>query len=194
MVDRSNGYEKVAEEFLACRGSGRSAGIGAAEVREWARRLPQGAAVIDLGCGAGFPLTEVLVAGGLEVFGVDAAPSMVAAFRRNFPGIPVACEAVQDSMFFGRSFAGVLAWGLLFLLDGEEQERLIRKMAAILEPGGRLLFTAPARAGVWDDMMTGMPSRSLGAVEYRRLLAEAGVRVVGEYEDAGQNYYFEAVK
>lgn len=82
MVDRSNGYESVAAEFLAGRGRGRGAGVGVSAVRKWARTLPAGASVIDLGCGPGFPITEVLVAEGLNVFGVDAAPSFVEAFRR----------------------------------------------------------------------------------------------------------------
>src|SRR6185437_6855655 len=82
-MDRSNGYEAVAVEFLARRGSGRSTGVGVHAVGEWARTLPRGAAVIDLGCGPGFPITEVLVAEGLDVFAIDAAPSFVQAFRRN---------------------------------------------------------------------------------------------------------------
>jgi 2-polyprenyl-3-methyl-5-hydroxy-6-metoxy-1,4-benzoquinol methylase len=120
MLDRSNGYEGVAAEFLARRGSGRSAGVGVKSVRDWARTLARGAAVIDLGCGPGFPITEVLVAEGLSVYGVDAAPSFVEAFRRNLPTTPVVCEAVKDSTFFHRTFDGVLAWGLMFLLSPEE--------------------------------------------------------------------------
>ena len=50
--------------------------------------------MIDVGCGPGFPITAVLVAEGLNVFAVDAAPSFVEAFRRNFPNTPVVCEAV----------------------------------------------------------------------------------------------------
>src|ERR1700736_509203 len=114
-MDRANGYEGIAVEFLARRGSARSAGVGVNAVRKWARTLPRGAAVIDVGCGPGLPLTEVLVAEGLDVFGVDAAPSFVRAFRRNLPNTPVVCEAVQDSTFFGRTFSAVLAWGLMFL-------------------------------------------------------------------------------
>src|ERR1051325_8371866 len=98
-MDRSNGYEEIAPEFLARRGSGRSTGVGVNAVRKWARTLPRGATVIDLGCGPGFPITEVLVAEGLSVFGVDAAPSFVQAFRRNLPNTPVACEPVQSRDF-----------------------------------------------------------------------------------------------
>ncbi|HXR78695.1 MAG TPA: class I SAM-dependent methyltransferase [Bryobacteraceae bacterium] len=112
-IDRSNGYEAVSEEFLARRGSSitRSTGIGVKEVRKWARTLPRSSSVIDLGCGPGYPITTVLVEEGLRVFGVDAAPSFVAAFQRNLPGTPVICEAIQESRLFDRAFDAALAWG-----------------------------------------------------------------------------------
>jgi SAM-dependent methyltransferase len=187
-MDRSNGYEGIAPEFLAAR----SASIGVKEVRNWARTLPRGASVIDLGCGSGLPLTEVLVAEGLDVFAVDAAPTLVEVFRRNFPNTPIACEAVQDSKFFQRTFDAVLAWGLIFLLAPDEQRRLIQRFADILVPGGCLLFTSPAAPLVWKDAMTGRESRSLGGEEYRTLLSECGFAVTSEYEDEGQNHYFDA--
>ena len=193
-MDRSNGYEGVAAEFLARRGSGRGTGVGVRQVRNWARTLPGGAAAIDLGCGPGYPITEVLVAEGLNVFGVDASPSFVEAFRRNLPHTPVACEAVQDSRFFDRTFDAALAWGLVFLLSAGDQRRLLRRLAGILAPGGRLLFTSPPEPVVWNDAMTGLESRSLGAAEYRKLLAETGLTVSSEYEDEGQNHYFDVLK
>jgi SAM-dependent methyltransferase len=193
-MDRSNGYERIAKEFLDRRGSGRSTGVGVHAVRNWARTLSVGAAVIDLGCGPGLPITEVLVAEGLQAFGVDAAPSFVQVFQRNFPNTPVVCEAVQESRFFDRTFDGVLAWGLMFLLSPEDQRRLIERMASILVPGGRLLFTSPAEPLVWNDAMTGLESRSLGAEEYRRQLASVGITLACEYDDESQNHYFDASK
>jgi SAM-dependent methyltransferase len=193
-MDRSNGYEGVSVEFLARRGSGRSTGVGVNAVRKWARTLPPGATAIDLGCGPGFPITEVLVAEGLNVFGIDAAPSFVQAFRRNLPNTTVACEPVQESRFFDRTFDAVLAWGLMFLLSPEDQQRLIQRITEILVLGGRLLFTSPAEPVVWNDAMTGLESRSLGAEEYRRQLSAVGLSVSSEYEDEGQNHYFDAFK
>jgi 2-polyprenyl-3-methyl-5-hydroxy-6-metoxy-1,4-benzoquinol methylase len=194
VTDRSNGYEGVAAEFLAGRGSGRSTGVGVNAVRSWARSLPPAASVLDLGCGPGFPITEILVLEGLNVYAVDAAPSFVQAFRRNLPNTPIVCESVEESTFFGRTFEGVLAWGLIFLLSPEDQRRLIQKMAAILVPGARLLFTSEPDRLVWIDAMTGLESRSLGAEEYRKLLSAAGLSVTAEYADEGQNYYFDAIK
>lgn len=194
IVDRSNGYEGVAADFLARRGRGRATGIGVQAVRTWARTFAPGAVVIDLGCGPGFPITEVLVAEGLQVFGVDASPSFVEAFRHNLPNTPVVCEAVQDSRFFDRTFDGVLAWGLVFLLSPDDQRNLIRKMADILMPGGHLLFTSPAQATTWNDAMTGLESCSLGAEAYRQQLSAVGLRVASEYEDEGENHYFDVRK
>ena len=192
MIDRSNGYEGIAAEFV----SARSTTIGVKRGRDWAKALPRGAAVVDLGCGPGFPITEVLVAEGLRVYGVDAAPSFVQAFRRNLPNTPIACEAIQDSKFFDRTFDGVLAWGLMFLLSQEDQRCLIQRIADILVPGGRLLFTSPAEIGFGDDVMTGQETRSLGADEYRRRLSAVGLSVANEYEDedGGQNHYFDVFK
>ena len=195
-MDRSNGYEAVSEEFLARRGNSRtrSIAIGVKEVRKWAKTLPRGSSVIDLGCGPGFPITVVLVEEGLQVFGVDAAPSFVAAFQRNLPGTPVVCESVLESRCFDRTFDAVLSIGMMFLLKAEEQHRLIRRFAEILAPGGRLLFTSPAKPAVWNDVMTGMESVSLGAEEYKKLLGTAGISVVEEYEDVGESHYFDAFK
>ena len=153
-----------------------------------------GAAVIDLGSGPGFPITEILVSEGLNVYAVDASPSFVEAFRRNLPGIPVACEAVEDSTFFDRTFDAVITWGLMFLLPAEAQRRLIHRIADVLVPGGRLLFTSCAEPLVWNDAMTGLESRSLGVVEYRSQLKEVGLLVIREYEDEGENHDFDALK
>jgi len=195
-MDTSNGYEAVAKEFLGGRGNGdtRATAIGVKEVREWAKTLPHPGSVIDLGCGPGFPLTIVLVEAGLRVFAVDAAPSLVAAFQQNLPGVPIVCESVVESTFFDRTFDAVLAWGLIFLLTVQDQHRLIQRFADVLVPGGRVLFTAPAKPAIWTDAMTGLESISLGNDEYRKLLGAVGISVATEYEDAGGNHYFDAFK
>jgi cyclopropane fatty-acyl-phospholipid synthase-like methyltransferase len=172
-MDLSNGYESVSVEFLARRGSSRtrSHAIGVKQVRSWAQTLTRGSSVIDLGCG--FPITVVLVEEGLQVFGVDAAPSFVSAFQHNLPGTPIVCESVLESRFFDRTFDAFLSVGLMFLLKAEEQHRLIQRFADILVPGGRLLFTSTAKPHVWSDAMTGLQSISLGAEEYRKQLGAA---------------------
>jgi len=195
MNSLANGYERIAAEFLARRGkAGSTEGVGKFHVRAWAHTLSPRAEVLDLGCGSGFPITKVLIDAGLRVSAVDASPTLVAAFRHNFPNIPVACETVEESAFFGRTFEATIAWGLWFLLPVVVQQELPRRLAAILRPSGRLLMTAPAQPLTWLDAMTGEQSHSLGAETYRQLLKGAGFSVVREYEDEGENHYYDAVK
>jgi len=94
----------MAAEFLAGRGCAPSTAIGTRAVCDWARTLPRGAIVIDVGCGSGLPITTVLVSECLNVYAIDASPSLVQAFRRYLPEIPIACESVEDSLFFNRMF------------------------------------------------------------------------------------------
>ena len=192
-ADKSNGYEEIAPIFIPGRGRNRS-GVGASVVAEWSRLLPAGATILDLGCGTGIPISLTLVAHGCSVYGVDASPSMIAEFRANFPSGPVQCAAVEDSEFFGRTFDGVVAWGLFFLLRAEVQLQLIAKVAAVLPSGGRFLFTAPSQSCSWLDAMTERPSISLGHGAYRDALDAEGMTLVGTYLDEGQNHHYSALK
>jgi len=70
------GYDAIS---LAYRSDDGAAAASSAEdvsryagwAAELAGRLPSGARVVDLGCGAGIPATRELVAHGLQVLGVD---------------------------------------------------------------------------------------------------------------------------
>lgn len=90
-MDRSNGYEAVSAEFLARRGNSRtrSTAIGVKEVRKWAKTLPRGSSVIDLGCEPGFPITVVLVEEGLQVFGVVQHHRLLRHSNATCPAYPL---------------------------------------------------------------------------------------------------------
>jgi SAM-dependent methyltransferase len=131
---------------------------------------------------------------GFVIYGVDSSSSLTSAFRRRFPQAHVVCEAVEDSRFFGRSFDGIVAVGLMFLLPAEVQRKVIRKVALALTPGGRFLFTCPAQVCTWTDVLTGRRSLSLGVEEYKVVLSAAGLAPVAEYVDEGDNHYYGACK
>jgi cyclopropane fatty-acyl-phospholipid synthase-like methyltransferase len=192
-LDKSNGYEEIASLFISVRGQ-THAGVGAAVVADWSKMLPEGATVLDLGCGTGVPISQVLIERGFQVYGVDASPTMVAAFQARFPSVPIECAAVEDSDFFIRVFDGVVAWGLFFLFDMEVQLQLIKKIAGVLQSGGRLLFTAPSQNSSWHDAMTGRTSTSLGYEMYRVALEAERMSLVGTHLDEGENHYYFAQK
>jgi 2-polyprenyl-3-methyl-5-hydroxy-6-metoxy-1,4-benzoquinol methylase len=192
-LDKSNGYERIATMYIEARGK-KINGIGASTVRSWAGRQPRTATILDIGCGTGFPITKVLVEEGMKVYGLDASETMIHAFRLNFPTLPSVCEPVEESSFFNRSFDGIVAWGLLFLLGEEVQEIVIRKAASALGTKGSFLFTAPSQRIDWKDAMTGANSFSLGKEKYKELLSASGLSLVEEFGDEGGNYYYNAIK
>jgi SAM-dependent methyltransferase len=184
--DKSNGYEEVAEDFMRRRNST----IGPAAVRAWSKTLPRGAPVLDLGCGHGVPVSEVLINDGFALYGVDASPTMIAAFQERFPNAYAECSSVEDSEFFDTTFDGVVAWGLLFLLSPDIQTVVIRKVARALNRGGKFVFTSPREAVAWIDVLTMRESISLGFQAYREILLAEGLVLTGELSDEGENHYY----
>lgn len=156
--------------------------------------LAPGGSVLDIGCGFGDPVTPVLIKQGLDISAIDASPTLVAEFRRRFPDIRVACEAVEESSYFDRKFDGILAIGLVFLLDTNVQRSLLARLAKALIADGRLLFSAPQEACEWKDVLTGQRSISLGSEAYSEILKSAGLRLMPAYKDEGGNYYYNARK
>ena len=192
-MDKSNGYEGIASQFLKGRGRAIN-GIGKSAVHKWTQTLKLGSVILDIGCGTGIPVSKVLVDAGMIVFGIDASPTLANAFHENFPDLPISCEAAEESALFDRQFDGIISVGLMFLLSGETQRALINKISAALKPGGKFLFTSTYGAHTWIDIMTDEPSISLGAEKYRELTAASGLSIIDEFEDEGGNYYFDSVK
>jgi 2-polyprenyl-3-methyl-5-hydroxy-6-metoxy-1,4-benzoquinol methylase len=188
--DKSHGYEEAAESFV----SARSPRIGASTVREWSQTLAPGSSILDLGCGHGVPISQALAEEGFIVYGVDASATLIEMFRRRFPSAHAECSAVEESDFFRRTFDGVVAWGLLFLLPPAVQSVVIRKIARTLNPNGKFLFTSPKEVVTWRDVLTGGESVSLGAERYQQILRVEGLVVVGEQSDEGGNYYYSVSK
>ena len=189
MIDRSQGYEAIADMFNATRSH-----VGTDVVRRWAKRLPSGGMVVDVGCGSGFPVSEALMHEGLQVSGIDASPTLISMFHQRFPNAPRACEPAEASDYFGRRFDGATAIGLLFLLRKREQRDIVLRVSQCLRSGGRFLFSAPQKACSWNDALTGRSSISLGEEVYRNLLKEAGMHVWSTEGDEGGNYYIDAVR
>jgi 2-polyprenyl-3-methyl-5-hydroxy-6-metoxy-1,4-benzoquinol methylase len=188
--DNSNGYEEIADHFINARNNL----IGGATIQKWSQSLPRGAAVLDLGCGHGVPVSQTLINEGFAVYGVDASSKLIAAFRKRFPSVQAECCSVEESEFFGLTFDGIVAVGLIFLLPVETQKLVLRKAANALNLGGKFVFTSPQNAISWSDSLTMRESISLGAAAYWKILTEAGLVLDGEAIDEGENYYYMTAK
>jgi ribosomal protein S18 acetylase RimI-like enzyme/SAM-dependent methyltransferase len=172
----------------------RSRSVGVDEVLRWYRGLPSGAEILDVGCGTGEPLARALLEAGAALWAIDPSPRMLERFRARFPEVPTELGSIETSRHFGRQFAGVLAWGVMFHLTEDEQERALAQMVGALEPGGELLFTSGHERGMRSNPMHGVVFTfvSLGAPRYREILAGLGCPVIEEFVGSGDNHHYRA--
>lgn len=169
-------YDRIADWFDA----GRGRQLMEREYLEaLVARLPAGACVLDLGCGAGEPLAGFFIRKGFSVTGVDGSPKMIELCRGRFPGMTWLTGDMRG-LALGRRFDAVLAWDSFFHLTREEQRAMFPVFGAHLNPEGLLLFTSGPGDGVVSGDMQGVEFHyaSLAPEEYRRLLAEQGLSVL----------------
>lgn len=190
-MDSTTEYEKNAHNYL--RGRDKSL-VGYKIVCRWANKLPSGSEVIEIACGGGYPVTRELAELGFNLWAIDSSKTLLAEFQKRFPNVQVKCERVQDSNFFDRKFDAAIAIGIIFLLPEPEQKEFIHRVSNILNPGGKFLFMAPIKTGMWNDLNTGIQCSSLGYRKYQEILNKSGFKLISTLEDAGENNYYEAEK
>ncbi len=99
--------------------------------------IPQGARVLDLGCGTGATVAE-LRARGVDAFGVDYSPAMIeAAVQEHGLEHHVTCGSVDELPFEDDSFDVMIADGLLHHLAVQgRMPQALREIHRVLRPGG----------------------------------------------------------
>jgi SAM-dependent methyltransferase len=188
--DLSNGWEAMAKDYH----NQRRWQIGADVIQTFTQDLQAGQSVLDLGCGCGGPHIQQLLDRSIDVYAIDAAPTMIAQFRQRFPTAKACCEAAEHSNFYQMKFDAMLLIGFIFLLAADTQRHLLTSLALSLHQGGRILFSSPAQVCQWPDVSTGLMSISLGKAAYIAIFRQLDMTLRDEYTDAGGNHYFCFVK
>jgi SAM-dependent methyltransferase len=114
---------------------------------ELAGRLPSAARVVDLGCGAGIPVTRELVGHGLQVLGVDFSAVQLGRAHQLVP----AARFVQADMTAFRlrpaSVDAVVSFYALIHVPLADQQTLFPRVREWIRPGG--YFLAIVGASRW---------------------------------------------
>ncbi|GGM67831.1 class I SAM-dependent methyltransferase [Dactylosporangium sucinum] len=95
--------------------------------------------VADLGCGPG-NTTEYLHRRGLEVFGVDLAPGMVAVARRTYPHLSFEVGTMTALDLPPGELGGVLAWYSIVNIPLPDLPAVFDEFHRVLAPGGHVLL------------------------------------------------------
>jgi 2-polyprenyl-3-methyl-5-hydroxy-6-metoxy-1,4-benzoquinol methylase len=134
-----SGYDRMAEQYLATKDLEDPLVLRALE--DLASLLPPEAAVLDLGCGAGVPVTRWLVDRGFAVTGVDVSAKQLELARKYVPEGTFLKADMTGVVFGPESFHAVVAFHSIIHVPRTEHPELLRSIHRWLKPGGALLAT-----------------------------------------------------
>ena len=179
------GYDRCADAYQEAREN--EAG---SELDFLAKRLEDGATVLDVGCGTGVPYTRAL-AQRFTVTGVDSSSEMIKRARANVPNGRLIHGDIMSVEFSPSSFNGAVAFYSVFHIPREEHPELFRRIYDWLKPGGYLLCTlARSREAAYteDDFFgVTMYWSNYGLEDYKEILTRVGFNIL-ETSVTGHGY------
>jgi SAM-dependent methyltransferase len=110
----------------------------------FAKYVPRGAAILDMGVGGG-RTTGHLAAQASRYVGADYSQSMVDACSRRFPGLEFRhCDATDMSQFASATFDVVVFSfnGIDYINDDGARARCLSEVGRVLTPGGIFIFSS----------------------------------------------------
>jgi SAM-dependent methyltransferase len=140
-----------------------------------------GGPVADIGCGPG-RIAAHLHTLGLDVFGVDLSPGMVAAARQEHPHLRFEVGSMTALDLPDASLAGLVAWYSIIHVPDDRLPEVFAGFHRVLAPGGHLLLAF--QVGDEPVHRTDAWGRPVSLTFHRRppdrvadLLSEAGLPV-----------------
>jgi cyclopropane fatty-acyl-phospholipid synthase-like methyltransferase len=170
------GYDACAELYAAARRHDDSE-----QLADLLPLLPNGSQILDLGCGAGVPITLAL-SERHNVTGVDASRNLLHLAEAAVPNGRFILGDIMDVHFDDCTFDAAVAMFVLFHLPRDEQGDLLGRVHSWLRPGGYFLATLtehPETPYTEDDFFgVEMFWSNWGWPDYERLLRAAGFELM----------------
>jgi len=148
--------------------------------------VPEGAVVLDLGCGSGRPMAEYVAARGRRVLGMDQSEALLDIARARLPQAQWVLSAMEVYAP-PAGIRGAILWDALFHVARADHARILHGLVRRLPSGGRLMLTVGGSdQPAFTDTMFGQTffydSHTPATVD--RMLLDLGCRsVIAEFMD-----------
>lgn len=173
------GYDRVSYAYRDDKGRAAYPLDYAAWLSELTPLLPPESKVLELGCGCGVPVAQIL-SENFAVTGVDISPVQIERAGNFVPRAEFICADMTAVNFPAASFAAIVSLYAVIHLPLDEQPALFAKLFEWLQPEGYLLATVGSRAwtGVEENWLD-VPGATMfwshaDARTYESWLAEIG--------------------
>jgi 2-polyprenyl-3-methyl-5-hydroxy-6-metoxy-1,4-benzoquinol methylase len=126
------GYNAIADRYLAER---RRDSEDVRLLRELLTRLPANARVLDAGCGAGIPISQML-SERFQVTGVDFSEAQIELARKHVPNGTFLCQDMTELDFPENTFEGICSYYAIIHIPRQDHQPLLANFHRMLKPGG----------------------------------------------------------
>ena len=172
------GYNVIAERYLAERSR------AAEDVRllsEFMEKLPTNAKVLDAGCGAGIPISQMLSA-HFRVIGIDFSEAQIELAKKHVPNANFVCQDMTKLDFPENSLDGICSYYAIIHIPREEHRPLLTNLYRMLKPKGFALLCLGAEHLIDDIEEDYLGARMYWShydtETYLKMLAECGFSVI----------------
>jgi cyclopropane fatty-acyl-phospholipid synthase-like methyltransferase len=175
-------YDQIAKEYLANRARLRSAKY----VNQLLKYLPKRSTILDVGCGAGVPVDDILLKAGHHVVGIDISPEQIKLARRNCPGGEYSVRDMQMLTPGEYEVQAIVSFYALFHVPRAMHGQLLKTMASYVPMGGLLLATMGDREFEGEHVLHGarLWSSQYGTAKNSKLVEAAGFTILLNEIDA----------
>jgi ubiquinone/menaquinone biosynthesis C-methylase UbiE len=172
------GYNAIADRYLAERTR------DSADVRllnDFIERLPENSKVLDAGCGAGIPISQML-SEYFQVTGVDFSEAQIELAKKNVLNAEFLCEDMTKLNFPENTFDGITSYYAIIHIPREEHQSLLANFYRMLKPGGLALLCLGAESLIDDVdenyLGTRMYWSHYDTETYLKMLYECGFSII----------------
>jgi len=164
------------------------------ELEAFVGLLPRNANVLDLGCGAGVPVTKFLVDSGFNVTGIDFSESMLNLATKNVPEAKFVKKNMTELDFKGKSFDGLMACYSIIHVPREKHVTLFQAFRRILKLNGIILISVGSTGweGTEEFYGTRMFWSHYGPKKTLQIVIDAGFEILFDKHvvDGGEKHYW----
>jgi len=173
-----SGYNKIAGRYLAER-TRDSADVHLLD--DFIELLAPASKVLDAGCGAGVPITQMLAA-RFDVVGVDFSETQIKLAKKNVPNAHFLCKDLTQLDLPDESLDGICSYYAIIHIPREEHETLLANFYRLLKKGGIALLCLGAQHLVddidEDYLGTRMYWSHYDTETYLKMLNENGFSII----------------
>jgi 2-polyprenyl-3-methyl-5-hydroxy-6-metoxy-1,4-benzoquinol methylase len=173
-----DGYNTIADRYLDERTR------DSEDVRllgDFIGRLPANAKVLDAGCGAGIPISQIL-SEHFVVTGVDFSEAQIKLAKKNVPNAKFLCEDMTKLKFPENTFDGITSYYAIIHIPREEHQTLVENFHRMLKPNGFALLCLGAEHLIDDIDEDYLGARMYwshyDAETYLKMLKDCGFSII----------------